>query len=433
MTSATSEQSTLNLGVSEQSLGEDLEHLSEADQRKYLNDLFPGTDKARIIDILTTSGSLHSAIDELLNLAFLSAHGEETSDEHRYQAKGVDSFAEELRPDRGRKRRNKKKNRTTESSRANSSSSYGADTAQLANVWASASGDVEFICSRTTLSVQAVTSLYHRNAADLAETIRELADREKVKLPPFDAADPIMQMQVAELKEDFSDVSVSRIQALLHLARNIPSATYELLEAMVSRPLDDGSTSSLQGAVQYAPVKLGEDRDAAWYTVGSGSANQTNYGADHGYAANRAFGQASAAARRAKSDRLMGGAAAYYSSVGHEHIKIAKAQSSAAADALVGQQSTRTKIDLHGVSVADAVRIANFKTQSWWEGLGDAKYATGGGGPVRAGFQIVTGVGTHSRNNAPRIGPAVAKALVREGWRVEVGHGEMYVIGKARK
>lgn len=432
LTSATSELSNLNIAPAEGSLGAELEHLSDAEKRKYLKDLFPGTDNSKIQSILATAGTLQGAIDELLNLAFLSTYGDDTADHIRPPAKGVDDFAEELRPDRGRKRRNKKKNRTTESSRTNSTSSYGTTTPPTSNIWANASEDVEYICSRTILSPQVVTSLYHRKSAVLADTIRELADQEKTKLPPFDVADPIVQMQVAELKEDFPDISASRIQALLHLARNIPSATYELLEAMIDRPTGEAPTGKLQGVVHYAPVKL-EEENAAWTSVTRGSAGHMSYGADHGHAANQAFGQASSAARRAKSDRLMGGVAAYYASVGHEHIKMAKAQSSAAADALVAQQSTRTMIDLHGVSVSDAVRIANHKTEAWWQGLGDAKYTTGGGGPVRAGFQIVTGVGTHSRNNAPRIGPAVAKALVREGWRVEVGHGEMYVTGKARR
>ncbi|ETN39322.1 uncharacterized protein HMPREF1541_05545 [Cyphellophora europaea CBS 101466] len=431
ITSVISDLSTLNLGANEGSLGEDLEHLSGTEKRKYLKDLFPGTDTAKITDILTEAGSLQGAIDELLNVAFLSTHGDGFSNDGQPQAKGVEGFAEEHKTNRGRKRRNKRKHRTTDSSRANSANSWGTDNAPTVNVWANASGDVDFICSRTTLSAQVVTSLYHRKSANLNDTIKELADMEQTKLVSFDAADPVVQMQVAELKENFPAVSASRIQGLLHLARNIPSATYELLEAMVEHSAEDQPTGKLHGVVQYAAVDLSKEKDDSWNTVTSGSANRTNYGADHSYAASRAFGQAAAAARKSKSDRLMGGAAAYYASIGHEHIKMAKAQSSAAADVLVSQQSTRTMIDLHGVSVSDAVRIANARTQAWWDGLGDARYVTSE--RVRASFQIVTGVGTHSRNNAPRIGPAVAKSLVREGWRVEVGHGEMFVRGKARR
>jgi hypothetical protein len=432
LTSATSELSNLTLNGESNSLGEGLEHLSETEKRKYLKDLFPGIDNDHIRNSLAGAGSLHAAVDELLNVAFLSKYSDEDATGHSEPLRGIEAFSEDLRPDRGRKRRNKKKNRTTDSSRTNSTGSYSTESRPAPNVWANASGDVEYICSRTYLPSQVVSSVYHKFSANLPATIRDLAEKEKAKLPPFDKADPIVQMQVEELRENFPDVAPSRIQALLSLARNIPSATYELIEVMLEQPQEQ-QLGDIQNMVRYAPINL-KDEDDQPGTIGKrASTSHMAYGADHSISASLAFGQASAAARRAKSDRLMGGAAAYYASVGHDHLRIAKAESAAMADALVSQQSTRTMIDLHGVSVADGVRIAQAKTQAWYDGLGDAKYVSGGGGPVRAGFQIVTGVGTHSKNNAPRLGPAVAKALVRAGWRVEVGHGEMYVTGKVRK
>jgi hypothetical protein len=432
VTSATSEFSNLTLNGENSSLGEGLEHLPEIEKQKYLKDLFPGIGHETIRSALASAGSLHAAVDELLNVAFLSKYNAEDADSHTEPIRGIEAFSEDLRPDRGRKRRNKKKTRTTDSSRTNSTGSFGTDSRPPTNVWANASGDVEYICSRTFLSSQVVSSVYHKFSANLPATIRELAEKEKAKLPPFDKADPIVQMQVEELRENFPDVAPSRVQALLSLARNIPSATYELIEAMLEQPQEQPH-GDIQNMVRYAPINLNEEDDQAWTTVKRGSTSHMAYGSDHSMSASQAFGQASAAARRAKSDRLMGGAAAYYASVGHDHLRIAKAESAAMADALVSQQSTRNMIDLHGVSVADGVRIAQARTQAWYDGLGDAKYVSGGGGPVRAGFQIVTGVGTHSKNNAPRLGPAVAKALVRAGWRVEVGHGEMFVTGKLRK
>lgn len=429
VTSATSDLGNLSLNASEDSLGEELEQLPESGKLKYLRDLFPGTNTEQVQATLQNAGSLRGAIDELLNIAFISTHGDDHSDNDRPRQRGIEGFAEDLRPERGRKGK-KRRNRTNDSSRTNSTGSYRSET-PTTNVWNSLSTDVDFICSRTTLEPQIVKSIYHRKGARLADTIKELADREKGFLPMYEHAGQVVQLQVEELRLDYVQVPASRVYALLHLARNIPSATWELLEAMTAQTvLDEVLPGKLNGVVQYAPVKIDES-DTKWTNVQSPSS--INYSANHSLAAGQAFGQASTAARRAKSDRLMGGAAAYYASVGHEHLKIAKAETAAAADNHVAQQSTRTMIDLHGVSVADAVRIANAKTQAWWAGLGDAKYVSGGGGAARAGFQIVTGVGTHSRNNAPRIGPAVAKALVREGWKVEVGHGEMYVTGKARK
>jgi hypothetical protein len=255
------------------------------------------------------------------------------------------------------------------------------------------------------------------------------------KLPIFAEADALVKAQVEALTEDYPNVAPSTIQALLHLAQNIPSATGELLEAMLARhdhvddPVPHGK---LNGVVQYTPLKI--DESDHHYTSSPTSAttiSSVNPYANHSHAASQAFNSASAAYRRGKSDRLMGGAAAYYAGLGHEHIRRAKAETSAQADALVTSQSTPTMIDLHGVSVSDAVRIAQSRTTEWWEGLGDSRYVGGSGS--RGSFGIVTGVGTHSRNNAPRIGPAVAKALVREGWKVQVERGEIFVTGKARR
>lgn len=125
----------------------------------------------------------------------------------------------------------------------------------------------------------------------------------------------------------------------------------------------------------------------------------------------------------------MGGAAAYYAQIGHEQMKLLKQQTAAIADEHVATQSSSTHVDLHGVSVVDAVRIAKDRTEHWWEGLGDTKYYSGGNNAARMGFRIVTGVGKHSKDGALRIGPAISKMLMREGWRAEVLAGEIIVRG----
>ncbi|KAI2825286.1 hypothetical protein CBS133816_8680 [Aspergillus niger] len=131
----------------------------------------------------------------------------------------------------------------------------------------------------------------------------------------------------------------------------------------------------------------------------------------------------------------MGGAAAYYSAVGRDHLERAKRNAAAAADALVDTQSTWNSLDLHGVSVQDAVRIASERVSEWWDSLGDAKYSRGSGArdPIQGGYRIVTGLGRHSHDGTSRLGPAVAKMLAREGWRVEIGAGVLTVVGVVRR
>jgi hypothetical protein len=42
-------------------------------------------------------------------------------------------------------------------------------------------------------------------------------------------------------------------------------------------------------------------------------------------------------------------------------------------------------------------------------------------------------VGKHSKDGALRIGPAVSKMLMREGWKTEVLAGEIIVRGKGKQ
>jgi hypothetical protein len=139
-----------------------------------------------------------------------------------------------------------------------------------------------------------------------------------------------------------------------------------------------------------------------------------------------AFNQAAAAYKKGKSDPLMGGAAAYYSSVGRDLDARLRAAAAAEADALVAAQSSDEILDLHGVNVREAVRISRDKVLLWWAKKGMSGGAVGG-------YRIVIGKGTHSVGGKSKLGPAVGGMLIREGWMVEVGSGVLVVTGQAGK
>lgn len=429
------------LGADSDKFGIDLSNASAEAKTDWLLNVFPDIPKRELAEVLKShDGSLDKATDELLNLSFLAQGGNEQYPEDEPVPKGIEAFAEEnVVPRKGRRKR---KNKTVDSSRASSTSSYlpDQDTGNY-NVWSNMSDDVNFICARTMLPPQTVRSTYHLNGARLGRTIRALAIKEGSPNHSGNETDAVMDMQIAEFQVDFEQVPKTQLVGLLKMARNIPSAAHELLEAMVA-PDNHHEPESLGIAPKYAPIQIDEtDGDmsnkfsstSTWTSSGSG---QRQAATVHRAAASHSFGQASLAFKKGKSDRLMGGAAAYYSQIGHERMKMAKEIQAAEADALVGGQSSSNVLDLHGVGVADAIRITSDRVASWWDGLGDAKYnvsGSGGGGVTRAGFKIVTGVGSHSKNHAPRIGPAVSRMLLRDGWKVEVGHGELIVTGKARK
>ncbi|SPO20643.1 uncharacterized protein UTRI_00119 [Ustilago trichophora] len=71
-------------------------------------------------------------------------------------------------------------------------------------------------------------------------------------------------------------------------------------------------------------------------------------------------------------------------------------------------------IDLHGVTVHEALSIVREQVTRW--------YARPGPGMSPPPFKIVTGVGRHSPHQIAVLRPAIAKMLDREGWRYEVDH-----------
>ncbi len=424
-------------------VGTDLEDMTMEGKQMFLNDMFT-TMKPTTITPYTVSfvlkkcnGVLCRAIDELLNLQSLEQEKHESGNGQALIPKGVDGFMGEENGSRGRKGKSRKPQRTNESSRASSVTSALTDVSNgRKNVWASSEDEVDFVCSRTNLPPKLVKSTYHANGASLSATIRSLSSKDAATFKDLNDVDALLHISVVELKNDFDSVPESQLYGLLSIARNHPSAARELAEAMTALP-EPPQVGKVNGFAQYAPLTVGDEIESStsrspspWTNVDHSYARSV--AASHGAAAGLAYKQAAAAYRRGKSDRLMGGAAAYYADVGRERAKAAKLSYATAADALVASQSSSRAVDLHGVGVADAVRIVSERVTIWWDSLGDAKYAPGGGGPARGGFRIVTGVGRHSKDGAPRIGPAVNRMLVREGWKVEIGQGESIVYGKAK-
>ena len=416
--------------------GAELEAMSDEGKKTWLQNTFTEIPPFQVAYTLKKcNGQVNKALDELLTLNTLEEAKERDGEYLGRVPKGIDGFIAEENGDRGRKRKTRK-SRTTESSRASSTTSTMSEAPTgRRNVWTAAEEEVEFLISRANVPPAKCRAAYHANQASLGATVRALAGQYTRKFRTLNEIDPLVQLSLADLQTEFPSVPQAELYGVLTLARNMPSAARELVESLMSPARTE--SVNLSGAVTYAPFELTSDsspstaRSASlWSAVDP--THGRNTAAAHGAAAGIAFSQASAAYRRSKSDRLMGGAAAYYSEVGRERALAAKASSAQAAAALVGSQSSATVLDLHGISVADAVRIASDRVNAWWDTLGDAKYAPGGGGPARDGYRVVYGVGRHSRDGAPRLGPAVSRMLIREGWKVEVGHGESIVYGKAR-
>ena len=419
---------TSNAEAQDEELLRGLENANAAEKEQWLRTLFPSIESIQISETFAKCNKdLQSSIDDLLNLSFIH----EDIDQNYVPPpvlKGIDGFVGDGKTKKLKSKKSRRKHDNDDAYLSDYAASSGATTPS--NVWQSAAADVEFIVSRTQLSTTTVKSIYHHNNANLALTIRSMITKEAAAQAGKIKTDELLQLQVEELKFELEDIADIYIFGALLLAQMMPSAAKDLLEATMRQPevMTPGKL-----VAQYTPINLSEDekpqRTVRMPATAIDPGLLAGKAGVHSISANQAFSQASAAYRRGRSDKLMGGAAAYYAEVGHEQRKRHKELIASAADALVGQQSSSNSLDLHGVSVEHAVRIARSSVEDWYETLGDRKYAVGG---IGSGYRIIVGLGTHSAQGIGRIGPAVTRMLMREGWKVNVQRGEIFVEGKKR-
>lgn len=403
---------------------------------KALLEMFPSVSQLNVEQSLKKSdGDPTKAMDVLLNLAFFDEAQAAQDENHISVPKGIDGFLQdgnETGNHRGRKKKQKKQKLRLE---ANSPS---ADS-PAPNKWENGRADIEYICSRAPdLSRERVTSAYHANGAKLASAIRAIASANAPKDISEIDDDPVMLTQVAELAGSFAHLPTTILVGLLRITRNMPSAASDLATVMTRQP----SLSDVSEMIKFtaAPLKLDEDEGATHPRSRQELSLSSNMDYEEAHAAaqahfvagSAAYQQAAQAARRARSNHLYGGASAYYRERGQECRALGMQQLAAASDRLVDRQSANCDLDLHGVTVPIAIRIVRERVAAWWDSLGDTKHVRGGGRHVHGGFKIVTGVGNHSRDGTSRLGPAVSKMLMQEGWRVEVGRGYLVVNGVAR-
>ena len=375
------------------------------------------------------------ATDELLNhVYFEDVRASPTED--TLVAKGIDAFSEEHHVPQ-RKRKGKGKNKKAKNSPYDSSPTSGTEAdfhpPPQANRWKDSSRDVEFIVARTNMETKTVSSLYHNNGASLAATLLAII-RKDLTLHEKEEPDVSFVQPAIELTADFPNVDLEYAVAIVRLTAPSTANAHELAKALTvypsSRPL---SQADLQVIPRYAPINLSDPTSESAPLPVLPSTAIPRSTASLATARSSAFTAASSAYRRGKSDHLMKAAAGYYSQLGRDYNSNLHASSSSDADALVSSQSSSNMLDLHGVSVQHAVRISKEKTLVWWEGLGEQRVMTGGRGGVKEGFRIVTGLGRHSEGGRGKLGPAVVRGLVGQGWKVEVGTGEVVVWGVARR
>jgi hypothetical protein len=419
--------------------GNDGEHFHHYDRlalpekEEALTELFPNISQHTIkFRLRKLGGNFSRVVDELLHESFLME--EERNTGVKLIARGVEGFSAHGSTGRGRKKGKKKQrngNRTAQRSNLTPAPATDAQQNPGNSVWQTGQEDVNFICSRTSLSQSRISSMYHANGASIAATLKLLIDQE-IQTPTPIAHELVIEQFAQELNEDFPRLPSGYSVALIRLAYPSTSSAHELAGRYLSSLTPHKSTGGIEIIPRLPPVDLGDSapflKSSPGNTMTLQSATQATLSSTT--ARNTALGQAAESYRKANSKNHMGGAAAYYSELGRDHNDRLKGLSAAAADALINSKSTTTQLDLHGVSVKDAVRITRERTSRWWTATTDARLDGKRG--AAGTFTIITGVGNHSEGGRGKIGPAVGRMLLREGWQVSIDSGSLVVYGLKR-
>jgi hypothetical protein len=445
-TSLSNEVSTLSFGGRSASGSEDSseggcfhesEHLDTPTKELLLFETFPTLSFDLVVRTLKKcDNNLSKATDELLNQVYFEDSRSTPTEE--VVPKGIDAFAEEHHiPQRSKKGKAKRKQKFMPLYDTPSASASDSDILQPppTNKWQDSERDIDFIASKTNIARGVIASLYHNNGISKASTIMALVDQDIEKHRDGKEPDASTTAYAIRLVEAFQHVDLEDAVALIRLTAPSTANAHELAEVLLTQP---STAARMNGGIEviprYAPIDLSDPTPETKSSLPSLPSSANSHSTETLSAArSAAFAQASAAYRKGKSTPLMKAAAGYYSQIGRDLNTNLKAMNESEADALVASQSSPTCLDLHGVSVLSATRIAKEQTQKWWDGLGEARIPGGGRAGVGSGYTIVTGLGRHSEGGRGKIGPAVVRALVKEGWKIEVGNGELTVNGKARR
>ncbi len=352
----------------EKPFNSEFDNLDEVGKEEALIAIFPAL---KPFDVKWTlkkcKGNASLAIDELMTESFLEESGG--------RRRGIDAFSESELPSRQQKSRGKKRR----GRRADDRTVPTKTASPLPSKWDTGRQDVEFIASTTGMPVQQISSLYHKNGASIRKTIAAIIEAHaSLKM---ESDDPMTEINVYELRQDFPTISISDLAILVQITHPSINNARELAKALTSQPV--ARTVPIQLEIHHAPIGLGSDATDTRTQIPKGLHDEEAIPAaalasTYFQARDTAFMKANAAYRKGKSDPLMRGAAAYYSQVGRGNDVKARTAQSAAADSQVAMQSSHRELDLHGLNVKDAVRISREKVTAWWHELGkqraDAKH-----------------------------------------------------------
>ncbi|KAI0602162.1 hypothetical protein F4775DRAFT_305533 [Biscogniauxia sp. FL1348] len=406
------------------------------------------------IDIKLTlqkcKGDASLAIDELLNLQWLEQTGQ--------RPKGVNGFFvsdDDTAP--SKKKKGKKKKAKIAKVATSPLRSPDDDVAlETKNKQETDLENVTFLCDRLSMSVSEAREIYQRNNDSLGAAIIEMINnyialgiqppnsedlprvKEQAKRTPWiprEYINPVFEICPSQQSAfDVIDVLAGYIERPAYVKYNISyNLTAPDLEIDTIEPIPISSApKSRQPAKLVIRPSAAPLQPQAWSPRLATLESATAAAASLSAAKDHSYSVASSAFKRGRSDPLFRHAAAYYVERGRAQAASHREAARAEAGLRVDAQSAHTPdaIDLHGVTVRDGVDIALDRVRRWWDGLAAQEpYRT----RDRGGFTVITGLGRHSVDGRSRLRVNVFKALVADGWKVQVLTGSYLVTGRAAR
>ncbi|KAI0541948.1 hypothetical protein GGR58DRAFT_454543 [Xylaria digitata] len=383
-------------------------------------------------------GNADLAIDELLNLQLLEQTGE--------RPKGVDGFyvSDDDKPRLNKKERRKKNKASKLAALRNADVPLATEIPPQGT--AADNDNIGFISDNLALPLDEAANLYQRHKRSLGAAIIAALDA-YLALSLSSNSDPNQLQQIEEQQKrvpwipnhyfgpifDMTPTTQAAINVIDVLTNHFEKPAYVRYDVSYSAvagvdstsksPVENNSTSSWRDIrPSNNKPRPAQQLHKPPTTLEAASSRKAIAAAS----AKHSYASASSAYKRGKSDPYMRQVAGFYADRARSEAASQRQLTSIEAELLVNEQSTEDTIDLHGVSVQDGVDIAVDRVWNWWNALGENKVRKA----REDGLKVVTGLGRHSSDGKSRLRVNVFKALVADGWKVQVLTGVYLVTGR---
>ncbi|KAL2873882.1 hypothetical protein SGCOL_010948 [Colletotrichum sp. CLE4] len=418
----------------------------ESDQEKLLQlqDMFTDLKQHDVSFALKKAkGDFQAALETLLNIQYLESIGE--------RPKGIDGFVDSGLPQKpsgkkkgkGKRRKDLRTDLSSSSSSINETSPVIDENERVEKIL--------FIVEKLDLHFDEVSDVFDARKGSTELTIIEFLDRfVKQGVGAWTGEDEHRKQYIQELKKQYRHIPEQYLSPLNEVTRS-DHQWIEEVATLLNRYFGKLPAKRLDINYKLAPLTTEELEGSSdgWQKVAS---PKTSVMSPIGRPLNspvllnspslgpRTYQQAmdtagvyreashhsySTAGQVYKKGHLYRQAAGYYADRGREEARSFAKAKSVAADIHVSSTSSGKAIDLHGVEVADGVRIARERVWDWWNSLGEYRARKAG-----EGFTIVTGRGLHSAGGVSRLRQGVIAALVNDGWKVSIETGSYRVTGR---